>query len=79
MGIWAWPLVFVIFIISGIGFYATWRIMVFDRKRQEVNDAPIPQTMKEHPFVLNPIIWVYLTALVFVTILIAYYVASSPY
>ncbi|WP_017381296.1 hypothetical protein [Paenisporosarcina sp. TG-14] len=79
MGIWAWPLVFVIFIISAIGFYATWRIMVFDRKRQEVNDSPIPQTMKDHPFVLNPIIWVYLTALVFVTILIAYYVASSPY
>lgn len=79
MGIWAWPLVFVIFIIIGIGFYATWRIMVFDRKRQEVNDSPIPQTIKEHPFVLNPIIWVYLTALLFVTILIAYYVASSPY
>lgn len=80
MGMWTWPLLGVIFIISAMGFYATWRIMVFERRRQQAHDAPVPKSVKEHPFVLNPIIWVYLVATVFVvSLLIFYYMTSLPY
>ena len=80
MGLWTWPLLGVIIIIGAIGFYTTRRIMVFERKREQTNDSPIPVAIKDHPFTLNPIILVYIAALVFVTILIGYfYATSSPY
>ncbi|WP_019416119.1 hypothetical protein [Paenisporosarcina sp. TG20] len=79
MGMWTWPLMGVVLIISAIGFNATRRIMTFERKRQSANDSPIPESVKEHPFVLNPIIWVYLASLIFVSLLIFYYATSLPY
>jgi flagellar basal body-associated protein FliL len=80
MGLWTWPLLGVIIIIAGIGFYATRKIMVFERERQQTNDAPIPVAVKDHPFTFNPIFLVYVAAAVFVTILIGYfYVTSSAY
>ena len=77
MGIWTWPLLGVIFIICAIGFVMTRRIMVFERKRGQTNDTPIPVAVKDHPFTLNPILWVLVAALVFVSILIGYYYATS--
>jgi len=80
MGLWVWPLLGVILIICAIGYYATKRIMVFERRREQSNDSPIPVAIKEHPFTLNPIILVYIAALVFVIILVGYfYATSSPY
>lgn len=80
MGLWTWPLFGVIIFICAVGFYTTRRIMVFERKREQTNDSPIPVAIKDHPYTLNPIILVYIAALVFVTILIGYfYATSSPY
>jgi Trk-type K+ transport system membrane component len=77
MGLWTWPLLGIIIIIGAIGFYTTRRIMVFERKREQTNDSPIPVAVKDHPYSLNPIIWVYFAALVFIAILIGYYYATS--
>ncbi len=80
MGLWTWPLLGVIIIICAIGYYATRRIMVFERKREQTNDAPIPAAIKDNPISLNPIFLVYVAALVFVIVLIGYfYATSSPY
>jgi len=37
----------------------------------------IPDPIEEHPFTLNPIIWVVLVAVFFIGIVIFYYAASS--
>ncbi len=79
MGIWTWPLLGVVLFISAIGLYSTWRVMTFERDRQEVNDSPIPQAVKNHPFSLNPILWSLIAALILMFVIIAYYATSSPY
>jgi len=81
MGIWnmwVWPLLGVMFLIGVIGYYATRQITLLENRRQQVNDTPIPQAIKEHPYSLNPIVWVYVASLVFITVVIGYYWASSP-
>ncbi|PUB17999.1 hypothetical protein [Paenisporosarcina sp. OV554] len=77
MGLWTWPLLGVIVIICAVGFYATRRIMTFERERQQTNDSPIPVAVKEHPYTLNPIFWVFAAALIFISIVIGYYYATS--
>lgn len=78
MGIWTWPLLGVILIISAIGFYSTLSIMKFENRRQQANDSPVSQAVKEHPYTMNPVVWVLVAALVFISVIIAYYAASSP-
>jgi formate hydrogenlyase subunit 3/multisubunit Na+/H+ antiporter MnhD subunit len=78
MGIWTWPLLGVILIISAIGFYSTLSIMKFENRRKQVNDSPVSQAVKEHPYTMNPVVWVLVAALVFISVIIAYYAASSP-
>jgi len=78
MDIWAWPLLGVVIIISAIGLYSTLSIMKFENRRLQANDSPVSQKVKQHPYTMNPIVWVLLAALVFIAIVIAYYTASLP-
>jgi len=78
MDIWTWPLLIVVTLISAIALYATWSIMKFEDRRQQVNDSPVSQAVKQHPYSMNPIVWVLMAALIFISIVIAYYAASSP-
>ena len=78
MDIWAWPLLGVVIIISAIGLYSTLSIMKFENRRLQTNDSPVSQEVKQHPYTMNPIVWVLLAALVFIAIVIAYYTASLP-
>jgi len=76
--IWIWPLLSVILLIVIAAYYATRQVTLLENRRKQVNDTPIPQAVKEHPYSLNPVVWVYVSALVFIAIVIAYYAASSP-
>lgn len=77
MDIWTWPLLFVIVIISLIGLYGTWRVMTLESRRQQVNDTPIAQSVKDNPMSFNPIFWVFVAAGAFVFVIIMYYVMTS--
>ncbi|MBO0585952.1 hypothetical protein [Sporosarcina sp. E16_8] len=75
MDIWTVPLITIVLIICIIGFIAVkkWsKVPVV-----EVQDNQIPGPIEEHPFTLNPIIWIALVAVFFIGIVIFYYAASS--
>ncbi|AOV08413.1 hypothetical protein [Sporosarcina ureilytica] len=39
----------------------------------------IPEVVEEHPFTLNPVIWVILIASLFIAIVITYYAAATSF
>ena len=75
--IWLVPVVLVIVIMALIGVLAV-------RKKPEFNpdgvlnreDRSMAQPIEDHPFTLNPILWVILVAVLFMGIIIMYYWAS---
>jgi heme/copper-type cytochrome/quinol oxidase subunit 2 len=78
MGMWTWSLMGMVIIVGGIGLYATLKVMRFEKRRESANDSPIPEGVKEHPALFNPIIWAYIFAFIFIMSTIAYYAASTP-
>lgn len=75
--VWVWPLAVVTAIIVWISVKSvvrTRKSMQFELNEQ---DAPIPDAIEDHPFTLNPILWVILIATIFSFIVIFYYWASS--
>ncbi|KXH79822.1 hypothetical protein [Sporosarcina sp. HYO08] len=76
MDIWTIPLIIVILIITLISVLSV-------RKGHKAKllakgrDGEIPEPIEDHPFTLNPIIWVMLVATMFAFIVIFYYWASS--
>ncbi|WP_203246061.1 hypothetical protein [Sporosarcina beigongshangi] len=76
MDIWVVPMIIVVLIICLIGLMSA-------RKTRQPNtvangqDSAIPEVIENHPFTLNPIIWVILVAASFIFIVIFYYAASS--
>ncbi len=74
MAIWITPFVIVFILIIGITVYGirkTSKANVLVDGRDEISEA-----IEEHPFTLNPIIWVILVATVFIGFVIAYYAFS---
>lgn len=74
MDIWAGSLMVVTVIICLISILAV-------RKSSKLNSLvdgkdEISEAIEEHPFTLNPIIWVILVATVFIGIVIVYYATS---
>lgn len=75
--VWTVPVAVVIAIIGLIGVLAV-------RKEPEFNpegvlnrqDRSVAEPIEDHPFALNPIIWVCLVAALFMVIIIMYYWAS---
>jgi hypothetical protein len=74
--IWTVPLIIVVLVICLIGFVSV-------RKWNKANvvvegqDSQIPAEIEDHPFTLNPIIWVILVAGLFILTVIFYYATSS--
>lgn len=71
LSVWITPFVIVAILIVGITVYGI-------RKTSEANVLvdgrdEISKTIEEHPFTLNPIIWIIFVATVFIGIVIAYY------
>lgn len=78
MDIWIVPMIIVVAIICAIGLASARKM---HRTDAAVNgqDSAIPKAIEEHPFTLNPIIWVIAVAGIFMFIVIFYYAASSSY
>ncbi|MBO0601431.1 hypothetical protein I2483_07135 [Sporosarcina sp. E16_3] len=77
MDVWTVPLITVVLIICIIGFISVkkWNkapVVAVDGQNDQIS-GPI----EEHPFTLNPIIWIVLVAVLFIGIVIFYYAASS--
>lgn len=76
LDVWTVPLIIVVLIICMVGFNAVrkWSKagIVVDGQ-----DGSIPASIEEHPFTLNPIIWIVLIAVFFMGIVIFYYATSS--
>lgn len=74
MDIWTGPLIFVIVIICLISIFAvrkSSRGAPEKEGRSEINSAIV-----EHPFTLNPLLWIILIAVTFMGIVITYYATS---
>lgn len=76
MDVWTVPFIIVVLVICIISFIAVkkWNkvTVVVDGQDDQIS-GPI----EEHPFTLNPIIWIVLVAVFFIGIIIFYYAASS--
>lgn len=76
MAIWIFPLVIVFVIIGLIGWKAirNWSTVAAPSVN---NREHIPEVIEDHPFSLNPIIWVIGVAALFILFVIFFYWASS--
>jgi preprotein translocase subunit SecG len=76
LDVWTVPFIIVVLVICIISFIAVkkWNkvTVVVDGQDDQIS-GPI----EEHPFTLNPIIWIVLVAVFFIGIVIFYYAASS--
>ena len=78
MNIWIVPMIIVVAIICTIGLASARKWQRADAMA-DGQDSEIPKAIEEHPFTLNPIIWVILVAGAFMFIVIFYYATSSSY
>ena len=76
MNVWAVPFISVVLIICIISLISAkkWNkaYVVVDGQDNQISDP-----IEEHPFTLNPIIWIALVAVLFIGVVIFYYAASS--
>lgn len=75
MDIWWIPTLLISAIIILIGLLSVRKTWQFDMELER--EDIIPEKIAEHPFTLNPIIWIILIALAFMGIVIVYYATSS--
>jgi hypothetical protein len=77
MAIWIFPLVIVFGIIGFIGWKAmkTWDAIAATSFEEQ--DHRIPKAVEEHPFTMNPVIWIIAVAALFILFVIFFYWASS--
>ncbi|WP_153731956.1 hypothetical protein [Sporosarcina obsidiansis] len=72
--IWVWPMVFATAIMLWICLAGLRK----SRRSFQLNEHDkIPETAAEHPFSMNPLLWIILVSTVFTFIVIFYYWASS--
>jgi fatty acid desaturase len=76
MDIWTVPMIIVVLIICLIGLASARKLHHANAGTNE-QDSAIPQAVEEHPFTLNPIIWIILVAAFFIGLVIFYYATSS--
>ena len=76
MAIWTVPLIIVVLIICSISFVSVWK---WNKAFAVINgqDMQTAAENEDHPFKLNPIIYISLIALFFLLFVIFYYAASS--
>ncbi|MCG3087421.1 hypothetical protein [Sporosarcina cyprini] len=76
--VWVIPTMLVVGIIVWIGIKAV-RKLNMPKVVLNERDRPIPDVVKDHPFTVNPILWVILVSSIFILIVIFYYWGSSSY
>ena len=77
MGIWLYPAIFVILLLCAYSYYVIVRVAKETEKLDSNEDVPIHEAIKDHPFILNPIILMYLIVGIFMGMMIFYYWATS--
>ena len=74
MGVWTWPLIFVVILISAISFIWTLNIAKNQGAQSGPYDESYSETVENNPTMLNPIIWCYIISGIFMGIVIIYYI-----
>lgn len=74
MMVWVLPFAFVVFIIIWICIWAERKTASSILTLEETDE--VGEEVVEHPFTINPIIWVMIIAAVFISFVIMYYAAS---
>ena len=75
MDIWTIPFIIVVIVICTI---CAVSVRKTERTAGILNEknAEIPDAIEEHPFTLNPILWIILVSAIFVGLIILYYAFS---
>jgi len=77
MAIWIFPVAIVFVIIGLIGWKAVRKWDAIAATSFTEQDHRIPEAVEDHPFTMNPIIWVIGVASLFILFVIFFYWASS--
>lgn len=77
MGMWLYPAIFVGVILVAWSYYATVRVAKEVEAYGGTEDTPIHEAIKDHPFLLNPVIAMYIIMNLFLGIIIFYYWATT--
>ena len=77
MAIWFIPLAIVFAIIGIIGWKSMKKFDAVAATSFTEQDHRIPKAVEEHPFTMNPVIWVIGIAALFIVFVIFFYWASS--
>ncbi|WP_336823370.1 hypothetical protein [Sporosarcina sp. USHLN248] len=74
--IWPVPIGIVIIVIGAVCFFS---VRSYNRMKVVLNerDQNVPDNVENHPFTMNPILWVIGIAALFILFVIFYYWASS--
>lgn len=70
MGMWLWLAIFSCVVICAIGYWLTVRV---EHRQEEGERDSVPKIVEEYPFLLNPIILLYLVFFFVTGIIIFYY------
>lgn len=74
MGMWTWPLIVVVVIISLISLIWTARFAKHQEVQRGTNDESYSEIVENNPNMLNPIFWIYGIAGIFMGIVMVYYI-----
>lgn len=76
MDIWTIPFAIVVIIICAIGIASAQKSNRAATGFLNERDAEMPKAIEDHPFTLNPILWIIAVAAIFIGIIIFYYAFS---
>ena len=77
MTLFTWTAIFVVVILCAFSAYATVATSKHIEARDSELDTSVDPTIKQHPFLLNPIIMMYIIVGIFMTIVIFFFHASN--
>ena len=76
MDIWTIPFSIVVIIICAISILSVQKSRRAAAGILNERDAEMPKAVEDHPFTLNPILWIIMVAALFIGIIILYYAFS---
>ena len=76
MDIWTIPFIIVVIIICAISIISAQKSRRASVGLLNERDAEMPKAVEDHPFTLNPILWIIMVAALFIGIMILYYAFS---
>ena len=77
MTLLTWAAIFIVIILCALSAYATVATAKHIDARNSELDTSVDPAIKHHPFLLNPIIMMYIIVGIFMTIVIFFYYAAS--